>query len=59
MGQIIAYYVHIFRSVRIRSEHLQDFDDWHVAFHGTASKDIEKILNSESEMVALPCKWHC
>ena len=46
-------------SVRIKSEHAQDFDEWHVAFHGTASKDIDKILNSESEVIALPCRCYC
>ena len=43
--------------VRVKSEDVQSFDDCKVAFHGTASKDIEKILNSEE--VALPCKYYC
>ena len=43
--------------VRVKSENLQCFDDCNVAFHGTASKDIEKILNSEE--VALSCKCYC
>ena len=40
--------------VRVKSEDIRCFDDQKVSFHGTASKDIEKILNSEE--VALPRK---